>query len=160
MLTPRSISRIAPHALLSPPSWGDHPGDSSDRIAEGCGGGESCAGYHAGDGSQQDRSTEDRHQGGLDGRNVDRGGRVEGGEVSPSRREAQDENANPVEEEDVEECVNEGHHGLQHVMAEDAPVEPPGMEELEKVMGETALWLDPESLDFEGFPDIDFDEND
>ena len=92
---------------------------------------------------------------------MDRGGRVEGGEVSPSRREAQDENANPVEEEDVEECVNEGHHGLQDVMAEDAPVKPPGREELEKVMGDAALWapLDPESFDFEGFPGIHFDEN-
>ena len=89
---------------------------------------------------------------------MDRGGRVEGGEVSPSRREAQDENANPVEEEDVEECVNEGHHGLQDVMAEDAPVKPPGREELEKVVGDAAP-LDPGSCEFGGLPGITFHEN-
>ena len=75
--------------------------------------------------------------------------------MSPSRREAQDENANQVEEEDVEECVTEGHHGLQHVMAEEAPVKPPGMEEVETVVGD-ATYLDPGSCDFEGLPGITF----
>ena len=161
MLTPRIVSQIAPHALLSPPSWGNHPGDSSGRIAEGCDGGESGAGFHLGDGSQRDRNTEDRHKGGLDGRKVDRGGRVEGGEVSPSRREAQVENTNPVDEEDVV-CVTKGHHGLQKLSetaleeaTEEVPVEPPAEEELEKVVRDAAP-LDSGLCEFGGLPGISF----
>ena len=136
-LAPQIVPRMAPHALLSPPSLGDHPGDSSGRVAEGRGDGESGVDFNPGCWSPRDRNTEDRHEGGLGWHNVDRGG------------------------EDVV-CVAKGHKGLQH-LSEAAPEHArevqewaPEKEEIEKVVND-AVPLDASSVKFGGFDGIAFD---